>query len=282
MKHVLIVYAHIKPIAEQKTIELSNWLNEQGISTYVIKAEDILVNGVFSTYLMDIINDIDLICSLGGDGTLLSCAQIVFKRNIPVLGFNFGTLGFLNGTSPDAMEENVIAALEGKLNTQTRSALDVEIIDIEGKIRRYSVLNEMAITRGLTGSMIRYEIKIDGETLTKMRADGVIVSSPTGSTAYSLSAGGPIVTPTLSCMIVVALAPHSLVSRALVTGENETVTILPDIERDCSVILDGFSLSNHIRPEQISITVRKNALTLLSYNAPSFTRSASRVFFGVD
>ena len=224
----------------------------------------------------------DFYFSLGGDGTLLSCSQLVFKAPAPVLGFNFGHLGFLTGASPDVMYDAIEAAFDGKLPSESRCALDVTIEGRDNSRLRYIVLNEVAITRGVTGKMVEFEVAIDGDTLSTMRADGVIVASPTGSTAYSLSAGGPIISPTLSSMVVVALAPHSLVSRSLVTDDDEVVSIVPEDKsnKDCSVFIDGNLVKMERSPRRITVTVRRDAITLLRYNVPGFTRLASRVFFG--
>lgn len=281
--HVIIVTHSGKPGAVAKAEELKDWLIGRGIRTDSVDSDEIIVDGKFMVGKRHMLEDKpDYYFSLGGDGTLLSCAQLVFKAPAPVLGFNFGHLGFLTGATPDVLFDAVEAALDGRLVSEQRSALEVTIESRSGSRRSYTVLNEVAITRGMTGKMIEYDINIDGELLSTMRADGVIVASATGSTAYSLSAGGPIISPTLSSMVVVALAPHSLVSRSLVTNDDEVVTIVPEDKsnKDCSVFVDGNLVKMERSPRRVTVTVRRDALTLLRYNVPGFTRLASRVFFG--
>lgn len=279
---ILVVVNAGKEMAVTKSLELRKWLDDNGVENMVINSGNIIVDGRFSDNACSSMRGVGLICTLGGDGTLLTAAQLAFRYNVPIMGVNFGHLGFLTGATSDVLIESVQAALNHQLIEDHRCALDITLEDHDGTERTYTVLNEVAVTRGVTGRMIDYEVRIDGDTLTHMRADGVIVSSPSGSTAYSLSAGGPIISPSLSCMVVVALAPHSLISRALVTGEQETVTIVPEdrSDKECTVFLDGNRQPLKRSPARVTARVRKDAITLLRYNALNFTRSASRVFFG--
>ena len=281
MKVVIVINAS-KEGAVAKSHELNDWLGEHGVTTAMINAEDIIDGDQFSASAIKVVEGTDLYVTLGGDGTILSTAQLVFRHKAPVLGFNFGHLGFLTGGSQDAVIDGVNAALEGRLEREERCALSVMIEARDGSRHCYTVLNEVAITRGITGKMINFDVSIDDALLSHMRGDGVIVASPTGSTAYSLSAGGPIISPKLSCMAVVALAPHSLVSRALVIDDDERVVITPEDKsnKDCSVFADGHLVRMKRSPAKVSVTVHPNAITLLRYNVPEFTRLASRVFFG--
>ncbi len=279
---ILVVASNFKPLGCQKAKELCAWLGKLGYSTQLVMAEDVEIGGRFSKGGLEPGFEPKLILSLGGDGTMLTSAQLAFHHPAPILGFNFGTLGYLTGATADVVDEGVQAAIDGKLESESRCALDVEIVDENGGTTMYTVLNEVSLSRGAMGKMFRYEVRIDDEHLTNMFADGVLVSSPTGSTAYSLSAGGPILSPALSCMIVVAVAPHSLVTRALVTGEKETVHLIPedDPERNCMIFLDGHSIDIGRLPKRVSVRVRPDAVTLLKYNSPSFTKSVSKVFYG--
>ncbi len=280
--HVVIAVNATKPITIEKAHELKQWLQGGGISADIVDADGIVVKGAIPDDIKEKVEDATLYCSLGGDGTLLSCAQLVFRHPAPVLGFNFGHLGFLNGATPEVMIEGVKAALDGKLEEEHRCALDVVLETRDDECLTYTLLNEVAITRGMTGKMIDYDIMIDGELLSTIRADGAIVASPTGSTAYSLSAGGPLISPTLSCMVVSALAPHSLISRAMVVDQSQIVSILPTDKSnlDCSVFADGHLVELDRSPRRVVVTVQNDAITLLKYNVPGFTRSASKAFFG--
>lgn len=279
--HVIIVVNSGKPDAVARSGELARWLAGGGHEADIVDSEEIIVDGGFNPAVHALLDDVKLYITLGGDGTILSAAQLVFKHYAPILGFNFGHLGFLAGATSGKLFEAVDAALRRELDEQYRSALEVKLEWPDGEVRTYKAFNEVAITRGITGKMIQYDVTIEGDLLTSMRADGVIVASPTGSTAYSLSAGGPIVSPSLSCMVVVALAPHSLISRALVTGEDETVCIIPDTSRDkdCSVFIDGVLQKKNLTPTKITVRVVKDVVKLLRYDVPRFAVSASKAFF---
>lgn len=279
---LLLVVNYGKPGAIDAADELVGWLDSEGVEHATIDSENIIADGRFTEEAMRRVHEgYDLILTFGGDGTLLSAAQLVFRKPAPLLGINFGTLGFLTGTTSDSMIEAVQAAMDGKISGESRSALDIVIEDISGRLYRYTVMNEIALTRGTSGKIVGYRILIDGEKLANIRADGIIVSSPTGSTAYSLSAGGPMVSPSVSCMIITALAPHSLISRAMVTGSDETVEVILEGENasDCFVFLDG----NRVLPgrhfSKVTVNVHEDAITLLRYNMPRFTSRASLAFY---
>ncbi len=263
--------------------ELTELLHAQGIDTLTIEAEQIAdASGVLEEGLRCVEWSPDLICTFGGDGTLLSAAQVAFRHDAPMLGFNYGTLGFLTGASDESMDKAVKAALAGELPGEKRAALEVSIEAESGECRHCTVLNEVAMTRGSSGRLVEYTIEIDGDKLADMRADGVIVASATGSTAYSLSAGGPLLAPTLQGMVVSALAPHSLISRAMVTDGSQKVRIVPNPigDAECFVFADGKRICDGEKPAAITATVRREAVTLLRYDMPSFTRRASGAFYG--
>ncbi len=269
-------------VRDSKT--LTAMLSGRGIDVLTIESEKIARSNGFSQEASACVEwGADLICTFGGDGTLLSAAQIAFRGSAPMLGFNYGTLGFLTGASSESMVEAVEAALRGELPGEKRAALDVRVDGTAaGSSRSCTVLNEVAMTRGVSGRLVDYTVMIDGDKLADMRADGVIVASATGSTAYSLSAGGPLLAPTLQGMVISALAPHTLISRAMVTDGNQEVRIIPDTRGDaeCCVFADGKRICMEGGPVALTVTMRKDAVTLLRYDMPSFTRRASGAFFG--
>lgn len=279
---ILIVMSTTKPVARNEADKLRDWLITNGHAAQIIRAEDIAFGESIENLYPEGKGGVDLICSLGGDGTMLSSAQLVFENPAPILGFNFGNLGFLTGATPDVLYEGVQAAIDGNIEREPRSALEVEVEDADGNISKHMVLNEVALSRGSTGKMINYDVFIDAEHFVNVRSDGVIVSSPTGSTAYALSAGGPIVSPNLSCMIVVAIAPHSLVSRALVTGPDQTVRVVPHTPKghECMVFLDGHVMPLEDSPASLSVKIKPDAVTFLKYKAPGFVKAASHAFYG--
>lgn len=185
----------------------------------------------------------DFAFSIGGDGTFLRTAEIIGKKDIPILGINTGHLGFLADINQENMEIALSEIFEGKYRIECRSQL--ELIDSDSNFfnGKNIALNEIAILKQDTASMITVHAYIDDEYLTSYQADGLIISTPTGSTAYSLSIGGPIMTPNAANFIIAAIAPHSLNTRPLVIDDSSTVQI--EIEksrnRNFLISLDGRS-----------------------------------------
>ncbi len=217
--------------------------------------EEIFVEKNFYTHLTNEMNlkydvegiiekddfEADMAISMGGDGTFLRTASIVGKKDIPILGINAGRLGFLSDITEEGLEDALSDILIGKYKIEERTQLQ---LSTEGKVFKgfNYALNEIAILKQDTASMITMHANINNEFLASYEADGLIVATPTGSTAYSLSAGGPIITPTASNFIITAVAPHSLSFRPLVVEDNSIITI--DVEsrnRTFLISLDGRS-----------------------------------------
>lgn len=182
----------------------------------------------------------DMLISLGGDGTLLGVARGASGCDVPVLGINMGRLGFLTDTGADQALPAVKAVLEGHYTTETRMMLRADIV--RGKNRRgsYHVLNDVVINKSAPARIIDLETYVDGKHLCTYKGDGLIVASPTGSTAYSLSAGGPIVDPAVGVMVLSPICPHTLTNRPMVLDQRARLDIvLRSADEDVSVTLDG-------------------------------------------
>lgn len=185
--------------------------------------------------------DVDVVLSIGGDGTFLKTASAVEKKGIPVLGINTGRLGFLADVSEKDLRSTLEDLLKGNYRIEERMQLVLSTPEKSFKGYNYA-LNEIAILKQDTASMLTIHAQINGEYLTSYQADGLIVATPTGSTAYSLSVGGAIMTPDASNFILTAVAPHSLTTRPLVVGDESVITL--DIEsrsQSFLVSLDGRS-----------------------------------------
>ncbi|RUM42878.1 MAG: NAD(+) kinase [Desulfurobacterium sp.] len=195
------------------------------------------VKGVDRLVLPD---KVDVILVLGGDGTFLTVAKLVDKRPVPLLGINFGTLGFLTEISIDNIEESLERLLRGEFVVENRPVIRVKVLRKNGHISIYRCVNEVAIKRDTLARIIEIEVEADGEYVTTFRGDGVIVATPTGSTAYSLSAGGPILMPTLSAMLLTPICPHTLTLRPLVLEGKICLTAKLKTESETvMVIFDG-------------------------------------------
>lgn len=164
----------------------------------------------------------DLVIVVGGDGSLLGAARELAASGTPVLGINRGRLGFLTDISPDDVEQQIGAVLDGKYTLEKRFLLDVELHRGGEVVGIADALNDVVINSGTSAQMMEFELTIEGEFVYRLRADGLIVSTPTGSTAYSLSAGGPIMHPRLDALLISPMFPHTLTSRPIVVdGKSE-------------------------------------------------------------
>ncbi|MDN5752037.1 MAG: NAD kinase, partial [Nitrosospira sp.] len=163
---------------------------------------------------------------LGGDGTMLNIARKLAPFDVPLVGINQGRLGFLTDLSIDTMLETLGAMLDGRYVTERRMLLSVEVERDDAGAFSAMALNDVAVNRGIGGSMIEFEVRINDEYVYSLRADGLIVATPTGSTAYALSAGGPILHPGLDLIVLVPVSPHTLSNRPIVVEPDAVVEIL--------------------------------------------------------
>lgn len=247
IKHIFnILLEHKVDIYLQK--KFNNYLADTFGFTYNVAG--IIENDDFDT---------DLAISIGGDGTFLRTASIIGNKNIPILGINTGRLGFLADVTEEELDDALSDILDGKYRIEERSRL--QLLTENKLFHGYNyALNEIAILKQDTASMITVNAYINSEFLTAYEADGLIVATPTGSTAYSLSVGGPIMSPTASSIILTAVAPHSLNSRPLVVDDDCELTL--EVEsRSCNFLisLDGRS---EIFPIGSKLTVKKADHTL--------------------
>lgn len=174
---------------------------------------------------VDLAQDADLLVVLGGDGTLLSAARVAYPARVPLLGVNFGSLGFLTDVSVREMFPSLEAIFRGEYRLEPRMLMRVTVHDAEGKEQeRVYALND-AVVRETGGRAIEIELRVGGARLGKMRGDGIILCTPTGSTAYSLSAGGPVLQPTLNAILATPICPHALSYRPVVIPAHETIEV---------------------------------------------------------
>lgn len=181
----------------------------------------------------------DIIIVFGGDGTLLSVTRLVGKRSVPILGVNLGGLGFITEISKDEICRDVSNILSGECEFEERIMLQADVLRNRKKIKRYNALNDVVINKSALARMIKLDIKVNRQDATTLRADGLIISTPTGSTAYSLSAGGPILYPTLESFLVTPICPHTLTSRPIVLPDDFVLDIVVRRGDDVFLTIDG-------------------------------------------
>lgn len=198
-------------------------LNARGIDTVMEKESAALLGeeGVERFW-----EDVDLVISLGGDGTLLDTVHCMGGCAAPVAGVNIGTLGFLTTCTDEEVDEFAAVLERGEQEVVERAVLKVHMTDENGEERVFLALNEVVLMRGETGRLISLEARVDGELLNHYRADGLIVATPTGSTAYSLAAGGPLIDPHSGVFLITPICPHSLSNRSLVLGDDAVVEVV--------------------------------------------------------
>jgi NAD+ kinase len=182
---------------------------------------------------------IDLAIVLGGDGTMLSVARRLAPYEVPLIGVNLGRLGFLTDIPLARLEPTLGAMLEGRYTEERRTLIAATVERADGSNEQAPALNEVVVNRGGLGSMIECAVEIDQRFVYAMRADGVIVATPTGSTAYALSAGGPIIAPEVRAFALVPVAPHALTHRPIAVPDSATITISVSHGRDAAVHCDG-------------------------------------------
>ena len=183
-------------------------------------------------------SEAELVVTFGGDGTLLSIARHA-PRDTPIIGVNMGTLGFLTEIRTDELDDVLDMALEGRAPIEPRNTLDVTVQNPRSK-DSYRVLNDAVVNKGALARIIDIHVEVDGKFVTVFRADGLIISTPTGSTAYNLSAGGPIIYPTLDAIVVTPICPHTLTNRPIVLPDSSEVTLrFQKTREEIFLTLDG-------------------------------------------
>jgi NAD+ kinase len=214
-----------EPRALAAVRDLAKLLDERGVRA-LFEEEAAAAVGAAGVPRGALAREADLIVVLGGDGTLLAVARAVAERPVPILGINLGTLGFLAEVSVDEMQPAIARALAGEMAIEERMRLDVSLDRGPEAARRWLALNDAVITKGASARIVDLEARADGQLVTTYHADGLIVSTPTGSTAYSLSAGGPILLPGVPSLVLTPICPHALTQRPLVLPDSAVVEVV--------------------------------------------------------
>lgn len=207
----------------------------------------------------------DLIIAIGGDGTMLHAASLAAGKDIPLLGINRGRLGFLADVSPENMLDSLDQVLLGNYSRESRLQLTASINSANGQSTTALALNDIVLQRRDTGRMLDFETRIAGKYLNTHMGDGLIVATPTGSTAYALSCGGPIIQPQLDAVVVVPICPHTLSDRPIVVPADQEIEIrlLYRDDTKAEVAVDGHSLGEFSPDDRLFIAAAKHRITLI-------------------
>lgn len=216
----------------------------------------------------DLAAQCDYIAVLGGDGTMLNAVSRIGKTDTPVVGINIGTLGFLTSCTDDEIHILVESLLKGDLKVVPRSLLKATLTLPNGSSSEHHALNEITINRGQTGRLVSLDAYIDGDLLNHYRADGLIVASPTGSTAYSLAAGGPLLSPIAQNFVITPICPHSLTNRSLVLADSSVIDLRQTdaLEDPTTFTVDGREIIE--LPPGANIRVERSDRTLQLVRLP--------------
>jgi NAD+ kinase len=218
----------------------------------------------------------DLIMVFGGDGTMLRAARETAGLGTPLLGVNIGGLGFLTAVSSDLLAAALKHVWRGELKYETRALLEVSG-EFQGQTIRANALNDVVVSRGAVSRLIALDVSVDGEIITRYRGDGLIVSSPTGSTAYSLAAGGPIVLPTAEIMTLTPICPHALSNRSIIMPLSSTICIKAANPSPATILsADGQVVANLDAGDVVTIRRSRRAVHLARLADSSFLEAMRR------
>ena len=259
--------------ASDHLARLATWLRERRVEA-VFESETATVAGASARASKaftreELPHSVDLVIVLGGDGTLLAMAARIAAagRDIPILGVNFGSLGFLTEIRIDELYNSLEQLLDGTAEFDERAVLAADAYRDGESFDSRTVLNDVVFTKGALSRMIELSVSVSGGFVTRVKADGLIVASATGSTAYNLSAGGPIVHPAVDALVLTPIAPHTLTHRPIVIPGGSVVEVAPQIDEETFVTFDG-QYGYPLKPGDI-VRVRKSQRTLRLVKAPA-------------
>lgn len=225
MSRVGFLLKRAKPEAVEIVNELTAWLRARGHEALVVGGHESSPHGARFVDDDELREPIDLLVVLGGDGTLLHGGALVADRKVPLLGINLGHLGFLTSCAPADAHQAIERALAGELPLEERLRLRVDVVRGSGERTTRFACNDAVLSQGALARLIELDAFLEDRLITRYRADGLIVSTPTGSTAYTLAAGGPIVTPEVRAFVVTPICPHALTNRPVVVPATSRVMV---------------------------------------------------------
>ncbi|MGE5770365.1 MAG: NAD kinase [Betaproteobacteria bacterium] len=265
---------HSLEIAESLR-RLAEYLHERGVSVFIERetSEHIGRQVDLSRWVTCGFNDIgahaDLAIVIGGDGTMLNAARRLSRYRVPLVGVNQGRLGFMTDIAREDMLTCMDDLLDGRFAAENRMLLDAEVLRDGREIATNQALNDVVVDKGAIGRMIEFELFVDGEFIYNLRSDGLIVSTPTGSTAYSLSAGGPILHPTLTGIALVPLCPHALTNRPIMVNDQADIELRINHADDPRVHFDG-QVTLNLQPGD-SVRLRRSQYTICFLHPPGYS-----------
>jgi NAD+ kinase len=260
-----------RPVAHKLAQRAATWLTDHG-STVRVPASLAAATGLEAHAVDDdrFTEGLGLAISLGGDGTMLSAVELVYPAPVPLLGVNVGILGYLSELEPEQLEDALPRLVAGDFEVSERTMLAIDV-ESTGPVRgSWYALNEAVVEKLRSGHLIYIDVAINGSDFTSYAADGLIVATPTGSTAYSFSVGGPIMSPDLRCTVLTPISPHMLFDRSLVLSEHDEFTLTVSHNRDVSLTIDGRELGELASGDRVRCRVAPEPLRLASLGPRDF------------
>lgn len=241
MKSAAIFAKPNKPELERIAPQVAEWLRVHQYEVYVDKESA----GYLPSYPAVAREEVagkapEFVVVLGGDGTMLAAARAVAQAGIPIMGVNLGSMGFLTEIPLDELYPTMEALVEGRCQVEARSMLHCHLLRGAERVVHYDAMNDAVVAKSAIARMIEFEVSIEGIFVASYKADGIIVSTPTGSTAYSLAAGGPILAPNVDAFVITPISPHALTHRPLVVKDTTEISILiKSVEEEAYLTVDG-------------------------------------------
>ncbi|MDG2307264.1 MAG: NAD(+)/NADH kinase [Candidatus Binatia bacterium] len=251
------------PHAPEVARDVVRWLAEQGLGA-LAEPDSAQMLGVPAADKPEMFVSSDAILVLGGDGTFLATARHAGEREVPIVGVNLGSLGFLTEIDRGDLRTTLLSSLAGDVAVDRRRMIRAVVRRAGGAAQTYQALNDAVLSRGALGRTVEIEARVDGDFLASFKADGVILSTPTGSTAYSLSAGGPLVHPSVRVLVLAPICPHTLSVRPLVIDDGARLEFRQRSSRDELLLtLDGQETIRLAHDDEIEITRSPNFACLV-------------------
>ena len=267
MKCAGIIAKHTDPQAESIVSDLCRWLEEHGKGVVLDRETGALIGRPDSVVRSKIPELCDFLIVIGGDGTLLSAARVVGTSGKPILGVNMGSLGFMTAITLDEIYPALERIFRNEFEYEERMMLIAHVHRLGERVANYTVLNDVVINKGALAKMIDIKVSVGELYLSTFKSDGLIISTPTGSTGYSLAAQGPIIYPTMNTILITPICPHTLTFRPLVVPDGMVVRAeLLSMETDVFLTLDG-QVGFGLRKEDV-IEVKKAGAPLRFFRSP--------------
>lgn len=261
---IAIIGRHEDPRVAEPVAILATYLTKAGIDVVAVANATADLPARFAPE-DEIAAQADLIVAVGGDGTMLYAARLAREHDVPLLGINRGRLGFLADVTPDEMLQSLDRILDGEFSRDSRMLLDARLVKSDGSVVSAAALNDIVLQRHGTGRMVDFETSIDKVHVNTHSGDGLIVATPTGSTAYALSCGGPIIEPQLNAVVVVPVCPHTLSDRPIVVPSDLEIEVklIERIDTQADVAADGHSIGALTAEDRLLIAAAEKRINLI-------------------